>query len=166
MSAPEKILLVVLAALTLPALSAKAVSLLLSWTPSTGPYLLLKSTDYQHWLPAGVTMFDRLPMKSPEPAAFFRVVRYRDSVTLSWSPSLDNSAVGYCVYYGPDLQSLTNRVIVGNSLTATVTQLDPAGTYCFAADAYDTAGVEGDFSNVVCSKPADVAGLTLKQTYP
>ena len=69
------------------------------------------------------------------------------TVTLAWdrSPSVD--VTGYNIYYGVRSGAYTNRVTVGNVLTATVAGLKEGVTYYFAATAFNTE--ESGFSNEV-----------------
>ncbi|WP_136526864.1 Ig-like domain-containing protein [Geomonas ferrireducens] len=90
------------------------------------------------------------------------------SVSLQWDPSPDTNVVGYKLYYqadsatqpfqGPapiDVQSLTN---------ATISNLDPSHSYSFAVTAYDSAGDESAYSNVVTV--AEMQPPTTTITYP
>lgn len=69
------------------------------------------------------------------------------SVTLAWDASPDPSVTGYRIYFGVKSVMYTNSAAVGNVLTATLTNLNPATTYYFAATAYDASGTESPFSN-------------------
>jgi hypothetical protein len=77
------------------------------------------------------------------------------SVTLAWSPSADTNVIGYNIYYGRASRTYTNKVDVGNVLTATVSNLVEGTTYYFAATAYNIIGMESTFSGeVTYSVPA------------
>ncbi|MFO1477825.1 MAG: Ig-like domain-containing protein [Verrucomicrobiota bacterium] len=69
------------------------------------------------------------------------------SVTLAWDASSDTNVVGYRVYYGVASRTYTNMVDVGNTTTATITNLADGTTYYFAATAYNGVGLESDYSN-------------------
>ncbi|MCU0977240.1 MAG: putative Ig domain-containing protein [Steroidobacteraceae bacterium] len=78
------------------------------------------------------------------------------TATLSWQPptsrtdgsTLTNLA-GYRIHYGTSPGSYTQRITIGNAgITSAVIEGLAPGTWYFAATAYDTAGVESDYSNV------------------
>jgi hypothetical protein len=90
------------------------------------------------------------------------------SVTLAWSPSPDNTVVGYNLYYGEVVGTLTNKLNAGPALTATVTNLSAGVTYFFFATAYDASGVESEPSNFITNTVGAVTtplvSLALDQT--
>jgi hypothetical protein len=69
------------------------------------------------------------------------------SVRLAWNANTESDLAGYRIYYGVSSREYTNRVEVGNVTTTTVSNLPSGATYYFAATAYNTAGLESDFSN-------------------
>lgn len=72
------------------------------------------------------------------------------SVTLAWNPSPDQTVTGYRLYYGVEPEQYTNSiVVVGNNTSCTVTGLVFGVTYYFATTAYDSNGMESEFSNEV-----------------
>jgi len=81
------------------------------------------------------------------------------SVMLDWDPSTDADLAGYRVYYQANSSTLpfegtgavegSAPVDVANTLTATVGGLDPANSYFFAVTAYNSAGLESAYSNVI-----------------
>lgn len=71
------------------------------------------------------------------------------SITLAWDPSADPSVVGYKVYYGVGTRNYTNSLSAGSATTFTVSNLVIGRTYYFAATAYDTNGIESDYSSEV-----------------
>jgi hypothetical protein len=75
------------------------------------------------------------------------------SVTLAWdaspAPSGGPPIAGYKVYRGGMSRSYTNMVSVGNVTTATIGGLVQGLTYFFAVTAYDTAGLESDYSEEI-----------------
>jgi chitodextrinase len=73
------------------------------------------------------------------------------SVSLRWDASIETDLAGYKVYYSVESTPLESSVPidVNNQTSTTITGLDPAKSYTFAVSAYDTAGLESGFSNVV-----------------
>jgi hypothetical protein len=69
------------------------------------------------------------------------------SVTLAWNPSPDTNVAGYNVYYGVASRTYTNVINAGNATNATVSGLVEGATYYFTAAAYNTLGLESDYSN-------------------
>ncbi|GEM_PF-1721907 len=74
-----------------------------------------------------------------------------ETVSLQWAPNTDANLAGYKVYYTADASPLASAapLNVGLQTTATITGLDPGHSYQFAVTAYDTAGNESTFSNIV-----------------
>jgi hypothetical protein len=68
------------------------------------------------------------------------------SITLAWDPSPDSSVVGYKVYWGVATRNYTNSLSAGGATTLTISNLVVGPTYYFAATAYDTNGIESDYS--------------------
>lgn len=75
--------------------------------------------------------------------------RGEQSVTLAWDPNPESDIGGYIVYYGCASRNYTNAVNVGNVTTNTVRGLVDGATYFFAVTAYNTNGLESDFSDEV-----------------
>lgn len=71
------------------------------------------------------------------------------SVTLAWDPNPETDLAGYIIYYGSANRNYTNAVNVGNITTNTVSGLVDGVTYYFAVTAYNTNGLESNFSNEV-----------------
>lgn len=78
------------------------------------------------------------------------------SVTLSWTPPTQNAdgstltdLAGYKIYYGVSEGNYPNVIIIDNPGIATyvVENLTPA-TYFFAATAFNSNGIESEFSNI------------------
>jgi hypothetical protein len=78
------------------------------------------------------------------------------SATLSWEPptsrtdgsTLTNLA-GYRIHYGTAPGEFTQKITIDNAgITSAVIEGLAPGTWYFAATAYDTTGVESDYSNV------------------
>jgi len=81
------------------------------------------------------------------------------TVSLSWDANTESNLAGYKVYYQADSAVLpfqgsgaaegASPVQVYNKTTATISGLDPGRTYYFAITAYDAAGMESSYSNIV-----------------
>ena len=73
------------------------------------------------------------------------------SVQLQWDPNTETDLAGYKVYYAADTFSLTSSVPVDvlNQTAPTISGLDPGTSYSFAVTAYNIAGEESSFSNIV-----------------
>jgi len=69
-------------------------------------------------------------------------------VGLTWDASPEPQ-VKYKVYSGPSSRSYTNTVDAGTNTSVLITNLANNANYYFAATAYDTTGLESDFSNEV-----------------
>ena len=84
---------------------------------------------------------------------------FTGSVLLSWDPPIEGNPAGYKVYYQANTSSPPfngtgateggSPIDVANTTTATVNGLDPDSTYFFAITAYNTAGLESVYSNIV-----------------
>jgi Big-like domain-containing protein/fibronectin type III domain protein len=70
-------------------------------------------------------------------------------VKLQWDPNTESDLAGYKVYYGVDGLASPAQLDVKNQTIATIPGLDPDQNYAFAVTAYNTAGLESPFSNVV-----------------
>ncbi len=83
-------------------------------------------------------------------------------VQLAWSPSPDEIVTGYNLYYKVISDgSFTNKVVVGNVLTAGISNLVTGVTYAIYATAYDAQGNESDPSNVVTYTPGMIGSLVV-----
>ncbi|MBT1071818.1 DUF4082 domain-containing protein [Pelotalea chapellei] len=86
-------------------------------------------------------------------------VSYARDITLQWNANTESNLSGYKVYYRADSSATpfngtgsgqgASPVNVAKQTTATLTGLDPAKTYYFAVTAYNTAGTESSYSNIV-----------------
>ena len=84
---------------------------------------------------------------------------FATTVVLRWDPATDPSVTGYKVYYQADsyAQPFSGSgaaqgaapVDAHSQTTATISGLDPAHAYYIAATAYNAAGVESSYSNLV-----------------
>jgi hypothetical protein len=83
---------------------------------------------------------------------------FASTIVLQWNPDTSTVA-GYKVYYKADSSVAplngtgavqgASPIDVASQTTATITGLDPAHAYYFAVTAYNSAGVESPYSNVV-----------------
>ena len=81
------------------------------------------------------------------------------SVELQWDANTETDLAGYKVYYKVDSSTVpfdgvgavegASPIDVQNQTTTTVSGLDPSHSYTFAVTAYNTSGVESDYSNTV-----------------
>jgi chitinase len=86
------------------------------------------------------------------------------SVVLQWNPSTDVDFAGYRVYYKANSAEVPfdgvgavegmAPIDVANQTSATITGLDPAANYFFAITAYNTSGMESEYSDIV-----EIAGI-------
>ena len=70
-------------------------------------------------------------------------------VTLEWDPNTEPDLAGYNIYWGYASGDYAFSADVGNQTTYTVTGLIPGMTYYYVATAYDTDGLESDYSDEV-----------------
>jgi len=92
-----------------------------------------------------------------------------ETVTLAWDASASTNVAGYRIYYGTNSRAYFCVTNAGLVLTQAVV-LPHRGRWFFAATAYDTNGLESDFSSEVSweSKPAPpvMAGKTWVRLTP
>jgi hypothetical protein len=90
-------------------------------------------------------------------------------VTLAWDASASTNVIGYRLYYGTNTRSYQFVTNSGLMLTQAVV-VPHRGRWFFAATAYDTNGLESDFSSEVSweSKPSPpvMAGKTWVRLTP
>ncbi len=113
--------------------------------------------------------------------AFTASAQGQSSVTLAWDPSPGSAIAGYRLYEGGASRTYTNVITAGNMTNVTVSGLASGGTYFFAATAYDTSGLESDFSSevsytvalptnnpptIALTSPANGVGYTAPATIP
>lgn len=78
------------------------------------------------------------------------------TVILQWDASTDSDLKGYKVYQQSDKATLPFahvQTVADGALIATVSGLDPSRGYFFAVTAYNSAGQESVYSNVVAIPP-------------
>jgi hypothetical protein len=71
------------------------------------------------------------------------------SVTLAWDPSPGTNIAGYRLYAGGVSRTYTNVLDLRMATNGTFSALASGSTYFFAATAYDTSGLESDYSSEV-----------------
>jgi len=75
------------------------------------------------------------------------------AVTLAWNPSTSAGIAGYRVYEGTNSHAYNLMVNAGASTQASLTVLSNGLTYYFAVTAYDSFGIESDYSAEVSYTP-------------
>ena len=96
------------------------------------------------------------------------LVSFAKDVTLSWDASPSEGVTGYKVHYSVNTDQPFPVILdVGNVLTAQVVDLPDDTGYYFSVSAYDAAGFESVYSNIVYSPgfappvaPAGLSGVT------
>jgi Fibronectin type III domain/FG-GAP-like repeat len=78
---------------------------------------------------------------------FLSEARAATSVSLTWDRSGASDIAGYRLYYGTASKSYSQIRNLGNTTSATVSNLLPGQRYYFAVTDYNTAGVESTYSN-------------------
>src|SRR6185503_1851054 len=66
--------------------------------------------------------------------------------TLAWNANTETNIAGYKLYYGVASRTYTNVTTLGNVTTASVANLVEGRNYYFAITAYDSLGLESDYS--------------------
>jgi hypothetical protein len=82
------------------------------------------------------------------------------ALTLVWDPNSETNLAGYKVYWGAAPREYPNVANVGNVTNYTATNLAHSRIYYFAATAYNTNGVESDFSEEVMAATPGIRLLT------
>jgi Fibronectin type III domain len=83
------------------------------------------------------------------------------SVTLAWDANPMPNIAGYKLYYGTAKGKPSQSVDVGNTTTATVSNLDDETTYFFTVTAYTTGALESQMSNEISFKTPPLGAHTL-----
>jgi len=95
------------------------------------------------------------------------LVMAAQSVSFRWSPNTEPDVAGYRVHYGVASRTYTQIVDVGDSTTATITNLLPGTTYYFALTAYNSVGLQSDYTGeLVYSAPMVLAPLQIRIVPP
>lgn len=96
----------------------------------------------------------------------FATLSMSASVSLQWDPNTESDLAGYKLYYAADSTNFDNATVIDvqNQTTTSVADLDPTKSYSFAVKAYNTAGMESAFSNVVTVLRCPTAPKNLKWT--
>jgi hypothetical protein len=71
------------------------------------------------------------------------------SVSLAWDPNSEPDLAGYKLYYGTASGVYTHTNVLGLVTNTAVSGLSEGVTYYFAVTAFNTSGLESDFSNEV-----------------
>ena len=80
------------------------------------------------------------------------VCAHAADVTLTWDPNTESDLAGYRLYQQTDSAVppfVKVQDLPKSAQTASVTGLDPTHSYSFAVTAYNTAGLESAYSNIV-----------------
>jgi hypothetical protein len=85
-------------------------------------------------------------------------------VSLAWNASADAGLAGYKLHYGTASRSYTAYSDAGKATSLTVTGLQDATAYYFAATAYDSAGMESSYSTEVSYTTATSCSFTISPT--
>lgn len=90
------------------------------------------------------------------------------SVALQWDANTESDLAGYKIYYVADLSSFDTAIIldVKNVTTYTIANLDPSKAYSIALKAYNIAGMESAFSNVVTIPELTSPVVTISEAIP
>lgn len=84
-----------------------------------------------------------------------------DSIGLAWDPMRSANVAGYRVYQGGASRIYTNWIDAGKAIEIRVDGLDRTnGIYFWAVTAYDTNGLESDFSAEASWSPGDLLTFT------
>jgi hypothetical protein len=71
------------------------------------------------------------------------------TIALAWDPNPESNIAGYKFYYGTTSRIYPNVLDVGNRTIGSASNLVEGITYYFAITAYNTLGVESDFSEEI-----------------
>ncbi|MFA6662501.1 MAG: fibronectin type III domain-containing protein, partial [Bacilli bacterium] len=87
-----------------------------------------------------INLLDPTPDETPATTA---------QLTLAWDTNSETDLAGYKIHYGLQSRTYDTTCDVGNFTSCTIADLTPGTTYYFAATAYNTDGLESDFSTEV-----------------
>lgn len=99
-------------------------------------------------------------------AVLFTFAAGAGQVTLTWDPNPESDLGGYRVYFGAESRRYTNVLDVGAANIAVVPNLEDGKVYFFAVTAYNTQGLESDFSNEVALTVSSVLLPSVALTRP
>ena len=71
------------------------------------------------------------------------------TATVSWDPNAEPDLAGYKAYYGTSSRNYSQSIDMGNVINYTVSGLAEGQTYYFTVTAYNSSGLESDYSNEV-----------------
>ena len=114
-------------------------------TPVSGEQVVTAGPEEAGDTPAGTpaaTPVETPIAEAPAPAA-------AAGITLAWDANPEATVVGYRLYRGMESGLYSEFVDVGNLIEYRVEDLEMGTTYYFAVTAYDTRGVESDYSDEV-----------------
>lgn len=75
------------------------------------------------------------------------------NVSLEWNKNPESDIAGYRVYYGTTSRTYTTVVNVGNYTSCLISGLRTNRTYYFACTAYNTSGLESNYSAETSYRP-------------
>jgi hypothetical protein len=81
--------------------------------------------------------------------------------TLAWNPDPDPGVSGFCLYYGINGSTTTNRLDVGMTNLVTLNNLFSSSNYFFYVVAYNISRIESPPSTVMYYTPPALSGLKL-----
>jgi len=81
--------------------------------------------------------------------------------TLAWDQEQDPQVAGYCLYFGINGSTTTNRLDVGLTNMVTLKNLLASSNYFFYVVAYNSSRIESPPSAVMCHTPCALSGLKL-----
>lgn len=99
-----------------------------------------------------VTVFTSDGIRAGSATHTFSVMELAE-VTLEWDPNTEPDLAGYKLYWGFSSGDYEFSADVGNQTSYTITGLIPGVTYYIAVTAYNTTGLESDYSNEVVYTP-------------
>ena len=93
----------------------------------------------------------------------FHASSYAADLTLRWNANTEPDLAGYNVYYkrGSSGEPYDATINVGNVTTYSLHDLIEGATYFFVVSAYDTEGLESDYSNEI-SADATAASVSTR----
>ena len=82
-------------------------------------------------------------------STIYLIPQVSGAASLAWDPNTDLDVAGYQVYVGQASRTYNGATNVGNVASWTISGASPGTTNFYAVTAYNSMGVEGDFSNEV-----------------